>query len=250
MRRLGYYRWAAQGGDWGAAVTTKLGFKAPPGLVGIHLNMVMFQPTDEERAAATPAEQEILDRSRRYMEQFSGYYQLQNTRPQSIAFSLADSPVGLAAWIYALFQDVLDSGSNPESVFPLDEMLDDIMLYWLPNAGPSSARLYWEAMREMMNGGLPSMPMPAGISNFPGEQGGISCRWAEKRFAKIVHFNHPDHGGHFAAPGAAGTFHPRGAGDLPKPAGIDTQPGAGRSGSSRSPVNRPVPHPTPLTPCT
>ena len=199
MRRLGYDRWAAQGGDWGAAVTTKLGFKASPGLVGIHLNMVMFQPTDEERAAATPAEQEMLDRSRRYTEQFSSYYQLQNTRPQSIAFSLADSPVGLAAWIYALFQDVLDSGSNPESVFTLDEMLDDIMLYCLPNAGPSSARLYWEAMREMMNGGLPSMPMPAGISNFSGEQGGISRCWAEKRFAKIVHFNHPDHGGHFAA---------------------------------------------------
>ena len=97
MRRLGNDRWAAQGGDWGAAVTTALGLKAPPGLVGIHLNMVMFQPADKERAAATNAEQEMLARSRRYIEQFSGYYQLQNTRPQSVTFSLADSPVGLAS---------------------------------------------------------------------------------------------------------------------------------------------------------
>lgn len=201
MRRLGYERWAAQGGDWGSAVTTALGHKAPRGLVGIHLNMVMFQPTDEERADATPEEQEMLGRMRRYEEQFSGYYKLQNTRPQSIGFSLADSPVGLAAWIYALFQDVSDSDGNPERVFSLDAMLDDIMLYWLPNAGPSSVRLYWEAMQSMMQGGMPTepMPTPAGISQFPGEQGGISRRWVERRFAKLVHFIELDRGGHFAA---------------------------------------------------
>jgi len=152
MRQLGYKRWAAQGGDWGAAVTTALGYKSPAGLVGIHLNMVMFQPTEQERADATPEEKTMMAAAQRYDQQFSGYYKLQNTRPQSIAFSLSDSPAGLAAWIYALFQDVSDSGSNPESVFTMDEMLDDIMLYWLPNAGPSSVRLYWEAMREMMAG--------------------------------------------------------------------------------------------------
>ena len=201
MERLGYDRWAAQGGDWGAAVTMTLGYKAPPGLIGIHLNMVMFQPTDAERAEATPEEQDMLDRMKRYDEQFSGYYKLQNTRPQSIGFSLADSPVGLAAWIYAMLQDVSDSGSDPESVFSMDTMLDDIMLYWLPNAGASSVRLYWEAKREMMDGGMPSAPMPTptGMSMFPGEQGGISKRWAEKRFARIVHYNTLDHGGHFAA---------------------------------------------------
>lgn len=199
--RLGYERWGAQGGDWGAAVTTMLGYKAPPGLVGIHLNMVMFQPTDEERADATPEEQEMLDRKQRYDEQFSGYYKVQNTRPQSIGFSLADSPVGLAAWVYALFQDVSDSGGNPESVFTLDAMLDDIMLYWLPNAGPSSVRLYWEAMQSMMRGGMPTEPMqtPTGISMFPGEQVALSRRWAECRFAKLIHFNELDRGGHFAA---------------------------------------------------
>jgi epoxide hydrolase len=201
MGRLGYERWCAQGGDWGAGVTTTLGYKTPPGLVGIHLNMVMFQPTAKERADATPAEQTMLDAAQRYDQQFSGYYKLQNTRPQSIGFGLADSPVGLAAWIYALFQDVSDSGSNPESVFTPDEILDDIMLYWVPNTGASSARLYWEGMQEMMKGGMPSAPMPTptGISMFPGEQLRLSRRWAESRFANLVHFNELDKGGHFAA---------------------------------------------------
>lgn len=201
MDRLGYDRWAAQGGDWGASVTTTLGYKAPAGLIGIHLNMAMFQPTDEERAEATPEEQAMLDAAQRYDQQFSGYYKLQNSRPQSIGFSLSDSPVGLAAWIYALFQDVSDSGGDPESVFTLDEMLDDIMLYWLPNTGPSSVRLYWEAMQAMMKGGMPSAPMPTptGISMFPGEQLRLSRRWADRRFAKLIHFNELDKGGHFAA---------------------------------------------------
>ena len=201
MGRLGYDRWGAQGGDWGAGVTTVLGYKAPPGLVGIHLNIAMFQPTDDERVDATPEEQAMLDAAKRYDEQFSGYYKLQNSRPQSVGFSLADSPAGLAAWIYALFQDVSDSGGNPESVFTLDGMLDDVMLYWVPNTGASSARLYWEAMQEMKAGGMPRMPMPTptGISMFPGEQLRLSRRWAERRFVKLVHFNELGRGGHFAA---------------------------------------------------
>jgi len=201
MQRLGYDRWAAQGGDWGSGVTATLGYKALPGLVGIHLNMVMFQPTEQERAEATPHEQKMLDDAQRYDQQFSGYFKVQGTRPQSIGFSLADSPVGLAAWIYALFQDVSDSGGDVASVFQLDHIIDDIMLYWLPNTGASSARLYWETMRSMRQGGAPTVPMatPAGISMFPGEQVRLSKRWAERRFANLVHFNEPVRGGHFAA---------------------------------------------------
>lgn len=201
MGQLGYDRWAAQGGDWGAAVTSTLGYLAPEGLVGIHLNMVMFQPTEEERAAATSDEERMLEDARRYDERYSGYFKLQSTRPQSIGFSLADSPVGLAAWIYALFQDVSDSGGNPESVITLDRMIDDIMLYWLSNTGASSARLYWQAMLDMRGGGMPDGPMatPTGISMFPGEQLRLSRRWAEARFAKLVHFGELDRGGHFAA---------------------------------------------------
>lgn len=201
MDRLGYDRFAAQGGDWGGAVTTAIGYKAPPGLAGIHLNMLMFQPTDQERAEATPHEQAMLDDAQRYDQQFSGYFKVQATRPQSVGFALADSPVGLAAWIYALFQDVSDSGGDVESVFALDAILDDIMLYWLPNTGASSARLYWETMQAMRHGGMPTAPMttPAGISMFPGEQVRVSQRWAERRFAQLVHFNELDRGGHFAA---------------------------------------------------
>ena len=202
MRRLGYEeRWGAQGGDWGAAVTTVIGYKAPAGLVGVHLNFVLHQPTDKEVAEATPQEQVMIADARRYDEQVSGYAKVQGTRPQSIGYSLADSPVGLAAWIYALFQDVSDSGGEPESVFTMDEMLDDIMLYWLPNTGPTSARLYWEAMASMGAEGPPSVPMqtPAGISMFPKEQIRVSRRWAERHFANLVHFNELERGGHFAA---------------------------------------------------
>jgi pimeloyl-ACP methyl ester carboxylesterase len=201
MARLGYARWAAQGGDWGAAVTTTLGYMAPPGLAGIHLNMVMFHPTEQERADATAAEQAMLDAASRYEHEFSGYFKLQATRPQSVGFALADSPVGLAAWIYALFQDVSDSGGEVETVFDLDELIDDIMLYWLPNTGASSARLYWEGMQAMRQGGMPPVQMqtPAAISMFPGEQLRLSKRWAERRFANLVHFNELARGGHFAA---------------------------------------------------
>lgn len=208
MQRLGYGdRWMAQGGDWGAAVTTALAHMRVPGLAGIHLNMVMFQPTPEEREKATPAEQRMLDDAARYDRDYSGYMKLQCTRPQSLASALADSPVGLAGWIYALFQDVSDSGGQPESVIPLDHMIDDIMLYWLPNAGPSAARFYWEAAQEMAKG-MPSapVPLPAGVSMFPGEQVRLSRRWAEARFADLRYFGEAASGGHFAAMENAETF--------------------------------------------
>lgn len=201
MQRLAYDRWVAQGGDWGSAVTSILGYKSPPGLAGIHLNMVMFQPSEQECAEATPQEHKMLEDAMRYDQQYSGYFKVQGTRPQSIGFSLADSPAGLAAWIYALFQDVSDSGGNVESVFELDPIIDNIMLYWLPNTGASSARLYWEMMQAMRHGGMPDAPMatPTGISMFPGEQMRLSKRWAERRFSKLVHFNELERGGHFAA---------------------------------------------------
>ncbi|MBV6785192.1 epoxide hydrolase [Xanthomonas campestris pv. uppalii] len=201
MRRLGYgERWTAQGGDWGSAITTALGFMQPPGLVGIHLNMVMFDPSAEEIANATPAEQRMLDDAKRYQREFSGYMHLQSTRPQSVGFSLADSPAGIAAWIYALFQDVSQSGGEPENVIALDHLIDDIMLYWLPNAGPSSVRFYWEAAQEAGTAmPMHPMPTPTGISMFPGEQVRISRRWAKRRFADLRFFAEAERGGHFAA---------------------------------------------------
>lgn len=200
MQRLGYgEHWVAQGGDWGAAVVSALAHMRAPGLAGIHLNMVMFQPTDQEVAAASAEEQAMLADMKRYEAEQSGYMKLQNTRPQSVGFALADSPVGLAAWIYALFQDVTDSGGKPERVIPLDHMIDDIMLYWLPNAGASSVRFYWD--NAQAQGGMQSdpIPVPSGVSMFPREALRLSRRWAEKRFAKLLHYTQPDRGGHFAA---------------------------------------------------
>jgi len=199
MGRLGYDRWGAQGGDWGAAVTTAIGHKAPPDCVGIHLNFVMYQPTPDEIAGATPHEQAMLDSMRTYQDILSGYAKLQSTRPQTIGYALADSPIGQAAWIYAMFQDVSDSGGNAESVFTRDEMLDDIMLYWLTNTGASSARLYWEGQSSMSGPPPGTMRTPTAISMFPKELVRISRRWAETRFSNLVHFNELEAGGHFAA---------------------------------------------------
>ncbi|WP_104182171.1 epoxide hydrolase family protein [Arthrobacter sp. B0490] len=201
MERLGYTRWAAQGGDRGAQVALALGYLQPEPLVGIHLNLALFVPTDEEIAAATAEEKAMLADSQYYMDHISGYNKVHSTRPQSVAYSLADSPVGLAAWMYAMYQDVSDSDGHPDQVFSLDSMIDGVMLYWLPNAGPSSARLYWDVERESpwIATAEKPVPTPTGLSMFPGEKGRMSRRWAESRFSRLVHFEKSDKGGHFAS---------------------------------------------------
>jgi pimeloyl-ACP methyl ester carboxylesterase len=201
MARLGYHRWAVQGGDWGSAVTEAISRKAPPGLVGIHVNLPLVFPTPEEVAQATPQEQAMIASAAHYQDVQSAYAQQQATRPQTIGYSLADSPAGLAAWIYTLFQDVTDSGGDPESVLSRDEILDDIMLYWLPNTAASSARLYWEARQEQASQPPPSgpNPTPAGFSIFPHEAVRASRRWIESRYATVLHYGALERGGHFAA---------------------------------------------------
>ena len=167
----------------------------------MHFNFVTVQPTPEEIAVATPHEQAMLGSAKNYFNVLSAYAKQQATRPQTIGYALADSPVGLAAWIYAMFQDVSDCGGNPESVFSVDSMLDDIMLYWLPNTAASSARLYWEAEQERASGAPPTgqNPTPAGFSIFPKEVMRASRRWLDKRYANVLYFNELDEGGHFAA---------------------------------------------------
>ncbi|MGY0067040.1 epoxide hydrolase family protein [Streptomyces sp. QTS137] len=198
MDRLGYREWVAQGGDWGSAVVEAISRKAPGGLLGMHVNLPLVFPTAQEIEEATPDERRMLDKAERYRSVLDGYSREQATRPQTIGYSLADSPAGLAAWIYTLFQDVTDSDGNPEAVVPRDEILDDIMMYWLPNAGASSARLYWEARQEP--GGVPGPnPTPAGFSIFPGEAVQASRRWIERRYSNVLHYRRLDHGGHFAA---------------------------------------------------
>jgi pimeloyl-ACP methyl ester carboxylesterase len=195
MQRLGYKRYVAQGGDWGAAVTTHMAQQRPAGLLGIHLNMPLLSPPGEGEPNA--AEKAALDQMRRYDTQLSGYARIQSTRPQTLGYSLADSPAGLAAWIYEKFAEWTDSQQNPESVLTYDEMLDNIMLYWLPGTGASSARLYWESFGRLA--GPRKVDLPVGCSIFPGEIVRPPRGWAERTYSNLIYWNELARGGHFAA---------------------------------------------------
>ncbi|WP_433299434.1 epoxide hydrolase family protein [Pseudonocardia sp. CA-142604] len=195
MSRLGYEQYMAQGGDWGAAVATALGHLRVPQLVGIHLNFYSLSfnlPVSDE---PTPEEQAALARVSKFFTDGRGYFAIQSTRPQTIGYGLTDSPVGQAAWIYEKFTDWCDGPA--EEVIGFDKMLDDIMLYWLPATGASSARIYWENTRAPVGADI---GVPVGFSAFPGELVQIPRCWAERAYgASLAYFNKPARGGHFAA---------------------------------------------------
>jgi pimeloyl-ACP methyl ester carboxylesterase len=195
MPRLGYQRYAAQGGDWGALVTTCIGSQDPANCIGIHLNMPIVAP-DPSAPDLTDREKSALAGMQHYNDWDSGYSKQQSTRPQTVGYGLADSPVGQAMWILEKFWSWTDCNGHPENVLTRDELLDNVMLYWLPDAAASSARLYWESFRK-----IPTDPvnLPVGCSIFPKEIFRTSKRWAEKRFPKLVYYNELDKGGHFAA---------------------------------------------------
>ena len=196
MIRLGYSQYVAQGGDWGSIVTTQMGVDAPEGLLGIHTNMVLAAPDPETMNDLTPAEQSALAAFQYYQDSDSGYSKQQSTRPQSLAYGLADSPVGQMCWILEKFHRWTDCDGDPENVLSKDEMLDNVMLYWLTNSGGSSARIYWESFGSMSQD---AVTIPAGATIFPKEIFKTSKRWAQKRFQNLVHFTEQPHGGHFAA---------------------------------------------------
>ena len=202
MRRLGYDRWAMQGGDFGAGVTDEVASRALPELIGIHLSFAMFMARPEEIRDATPDEESMLASARYFWRTLSGYAQVQQNRPQTIGYALADSPVAQAAWIYAMFQDTCGTGGNAEASFTLDEILDDIMLYWIPNASASSARLYWELKRSNWSSAARidrPIVVPSGFTMLAGEQVRKSRRWIEQRYSDVRHFAEHEQGGHFAA---------------------------------------------------
>jgi microsomal epoxide hydrolase len=168
----------------------------------MHSNFAMFMPTPDEMKAATPDEQEMLKGAGNFWENLSGYAKVQGTRPQTIGYALADSPVAQAAWIYAMFQDTCGTPGNAEASFTLDEMLDDIMLYWLTNNGASSARLYWEMVQTKWSSAAKierPITVPAGFSMFKFEAVRKSRRWIERRYTNLRFFADHSEGGHFAA---------------------------------------------------
>jgi epoxide hydrolase len=203
MARLGYRRYGAQGGDWGTSVSTAIAQQDPEHVAGIHLTPPLAPPdpatfddlTDRERAALASLEQAA--------EWDSGYSQEHATRPQTIGYALVDSPAALCAWIVEKFWAWTDHDGHLEDVLTRDELLDNLMLYWLPGTGASSARLYWESIRKVnrwISGPVTdTVAVPTGCSIFPKELQRPSRRWAARRFRDIRWWNEPDKGGHFAA---------------------------------------------------
>jgi epoxide hydrolase len=199
MQRLGYDRWVAQGGDWGAGVTHALAKQRPQGLVAAHVNWQFVFP-EKLPENPTPAERKAIDRAAWFSNDQGGYFREHATRPQTIGYPLADSPAGQALWIYEKFQAWTDNHGNPEDALSIDAMLDDISLYWFTDTAASSARIYWENTRAGAAGlskGRIELPMAASV--FPHE---IFCppkAWAEALWPNLFYWNELDKGGHFAA---------------------------------------------------
>jgi pimeloyl-ACP methyl ester carboxylesterase len=199
MQRLGYDRWVAQGGDWGAGVTHALAHQRPHGLIAAHVNWQFVFPA-KLPDIPTPAEQRAMDRASWFASDQSGYFREHATRPQTIGYALADSAAGQALWIYEKFQAWTDNHGNPEDALAIDAMLDDISLYWFTDTAASSARIYWENTRAglaSLSAGRIELPMAASV--FPHE---IFCpprAWAEALWPNLFYWNELDRGGHFAA---------------------------------------------------
>jgi pimeloyl-ACP methyl ester carboxylesterase len=196
MKRLGYTHYLAQGGDWGAVVTQEMGRQAPAGLMAIHINMPAVVPSALP-AKLSPEEQSAMDSLNAFFGKGAGYAQIQASRPQTIGYALADSPVGQAAWIYEKLAAWSDSQGEPEKLFGYDRMLDDIMLYWLTNTATSSARFYWE--NSDLAFFVVGINIPVGVTVFPKEIYQAPRSWSEQAYPKLRHWNRVDRGGHFAA---------------------------------------------------
>ena len=209
MRRLGYTRYVAQGGDVGAAVTDALGRQAPSGLLGIHLNLLLAGLGGGYPSAdPSPEEQAALDAINVFRTSGNGYLIEQNTRPQTVGYALQASPVALAAWMLDHDTDSYDKVSRafldglPSGGLTRDHVLDNITLYWLTGTGASAARSYWEntqAAARAAGQPRPEVKLPVGFTTFPGEIWRTPRSWVEKFYPNVTYFNEVDRGGHFAA---------------------------------------------------
>lgn len=192
MKRLGYDSYGAQGGDWGAVVTTQMG-RNKLGCIAIHTNMPIGAQAGD---LGSPEAKEALEALAHYRQWEAGYSKQQSTRPQTLGYGLADSPVGQLAWIVEKFHAWSDCDGHPENVFTRDELLDNVMLYWLTNSGASSARLYWESFGSSRGGG--KVLVPTGVARFPEEIFKPPRSWCEAAY-NITHWTEMPRGGHFAA---------------------------------------------------
>ena len=210
MQRLGYKESVSQGGDWGAIISEVLAVQAPEGLLGIHVNMPGTVPPGVLRlirnrepapASFSEAEKTAFAGLEYFYRKGFGYAEMMNTRPQTLGYALADSPVGMLAFFYDKFTEWTYSGRQPEKAFTRDDMLDNVTLYWLTNTGTSSSRSYWDAAQ---GGGGPFnaveiTKVPVAVTIFPGEIYRAPRNWGEQTFKKLIYWNEVDKGGHFAA---------------------------------------------------
>ena len=196
MASLGYERYLAQGGDWGAIVTAAIGATDADHCAGVHVNMVV-SPPDPTASDLTDHEKSALEGVQYYQEWDSGYSKQQSTRPQTLGYGLVDSPAGQAAWIIEKFWAWMDCDGHPENILTRDELLDNVMVYWLNAAGASSGRLYWESFGAGL-GGL-QVHVPMGGTIFPKEIFRTSQRFAANLYTNIVYWEEKTKGGHFAA---------------------------------------------------
>jgi pimeloyl-ACP methyl ester carboxylesterase len=214
MQRLGYTRYVAQGGDWGNAVSEVMALQQPAGLLGIHTNMAATVPSDVSKAlsvgGAAPAglsgdEKHAWDQLDDFYKHGLAYAQEMSNRPQTL-YGIVDSPVGLAAWMldhdirsYGMISRVFDGKTEG---LTRDDVLDNVTLYWLTNTGVSSARLYWDTAQISTGGGffdVRGVTIPVAVSAFPDEIYAAPKSWAERAYPKLIYYNKPDKGGHFAA---------------------------------------------------
>jgi len=201
MARLGYDRYVAQGGDWGAFVTIQVALADPEHVGGIHVNMLAPNPGTDDPATFTAEEQAALAALTTYLDAEGGYFRIQSTKPHTLGFALDDSPAGLAAWIVEKFRAWSDCGGDVETVFTKDQLLDNVMLYWVTRTATSSVRYYYEFSDGLRSGRLPfnaQVTLPMGYTVYPKEILRTSQRWAA-RDNNLVHFAEQPRGGHFAA---------------------------------------------------
>lgn len=203
MSRLGYGHYVAQGGDWGSLVTTRLGELRPEALAAIHVNLPVVLPADLGQPFSAE-EAAMLGALQHYDRWDSGYSKQQSTRPQTVGYGLADSPSGQAMWIYEKFWKWMDCNGDPLSVLAADEILDNVMLYWLSNSAASSARLYWESYHDGFI--AVQLALPVGCSIFAKEIYRAPRSWAERCMSNLIYWNEVPKGGHFAAFEQPGLF--------------------------------------------
>jgi pimeloyl-ACP methyl ester carboxylesterase len=203
MTGLGYERYGAQGGDWGAMVTTSIGQQCAAHVTGVHVNLAIVPFDQVDMTELTPEEQEALERVAYHGRWGRGYSEEQSTRPQTLGYALTDSAAGQCAWILEKFWDWTDCDGDPERAVSRDHLLDNISVYWFTASAASSARLYWESFHTVNSD---PVAVPSGVSVYPKEILAVSQRWAEKRFTDLRWYHRLERGGHFAAFEQPATF--------------------------------------------